>query len=298
LDLAGHTASNRLPAFARRIAPVQISYLGYPNTTGLQQMDYRLTDAVCDPEDGNTAWHSEQLVRFAPTAWAYAPPADAPPVIAKPTEGEDRPVTFGCFNNFAKVSDATLQGWAGLLAAVPHSRLLLKAHGLDEEALQGQLRTRFSVHGLDPHRIDLMDRVPSRQAHLDLYSRVDVALDTYPYHGTTTTCEALWMGVPVVTLWGEHHAARVGGSLLKAINRPEWIATDWADYARIAADLAQDCELRAHLRTNLRSEMQSSPLLDHAEQAKRFGKALRDCWQDWGGKQTGEPTDPVVCGVE
>jgi len=282
-DLAGHTGLNRLPLFARRLAPVQITYLGYPNTTGLRAMDYRFVDAVTDPEGEADMLHTERLVRFAPTAWSYAPPEGAPEPVDPPCAA-GAPVTFGCFNNFAKVNDATLAGWAGVLVAVPHSRLLLKGHGLDDAALAARLRGRLAALGIDGARVELLGRTPGIAAHLALYARMDVALDTFPYHGTTTTCEALWMGRPVVTLPGDRHASRVGASLLTAAGHPEWIARDWADYARIAADLVRDPARLAATSRTLRAALCASPLMDHAGQGSRFAQAIRECWQAWCAK--------------
>lgn len=280
IDLAGHTGFNRLPLFARRLAPVQVTYLGYPDTTGLRAMDLRLVDEVTDPTGVADEFHTEKLVRFAPTAWSYAPPADAPEVPPPPS-AVGGPVTFGCFNNFAKVSDATLRGWAQVLAVVPQSRLLLKGHGLDTPAQAAGLRARLAMLGVGEERVELLGRTPGLAAHLALYARVDVALDTFPYHGTTTTCEALWMGRPVVTLCGDRHMSRVGASLLTAAGHPEWIARDWADYARIAAELASDPARLARTGSALREELRASPLLDHAGQAARFGAALRAGWAEW-----------------
>lgn len=296
VDLAGHTGINRLPLFARKLAPVQITWLGYPDTTGLAAMDYRFVDAITDPVGEADAFHTEQIVRFAPTAWIYQPPHDAPEPSPLPSGGlaaaqavgktEFAPVTFGCFNNFAKISDSTLRGWAQILATVPHSRLLIKGHGLDEPAMVRAVRARLALLGVEEERVELLGRTATISDHLALYSRVDVALDTFPYHGTTTTCEALWMGVPVVTLAGDRHASRVGVSLLTALGRREWIARDWAEYVTLAARLANEPMTRAGLRTTLREEMRRSGLLDHAGQAARFGGALRECWQKWCRDQT------------
>ena len=300
IDLAGHTGINRLPLFARRLAPVQITWLGYPDTTGLGAMDYRFVDAITDPVGDAEPFHTEQLVRFAPTAWTYQPPHDAPEPAPAPSIANGF-VTFGCFNNFAKVSDSTLRGWAQILAAVPQSRLLLKGHGLAEPALAAALRGRLAVLGVGEERVELLGRTASIAGHLALYARVDVALDTFPYHGTTTTCEALWMGVPVVTLAGDRHASRVGVSLLTALGRREWIAQDWGGYNAIAVALANDAAGRAGLRTTLRDEMRRSALLDHAGQAARFGAAVRECWRHWccehrliSGNQSASPIESVL----
>jgi predicted O-linked N-acetylglucosamine transferase (SPINDLY family) len=275
IDLAGHTGFNRLPVLARRVAPVQMSYLGYPNTTGLRTMDYRLVDAITDPSDHDQSFHTEKLIRFAPCAWTYQPPETAPEP-APPSAG---PLTFGSFNNFAKVSDPTLRLWGQVLAATPGSRLLLKAHSLDDPELGAIVEAKLAQLGIDRSRIELLGRTPNLQAHLALYQRVDVALDTFPYHGTTTTCEALWMGVPVVTLLGDRHAARVSASLLTAAGHPEWIAHSENEYMSIATALAADTAQRAALRHILREDMRRGPLLDHTGQAARFAAALLACAQ-------------------
>lgn len=285
VDLAGHTGISRLRVFARRAAPVQITYLGYPNTTGVPAMDYRLVDAVTDPEPAADAFATEKLVRFAPTAWAYLPPAYAPEPGALPALHNGY-VTFGAFNNFTKVTDGTLQLWARLLAAIPTARLLLKADGLAENAVGNPVRARLRAAGVPEDRVELLSRTPDTLSHLALYGRVDLALDTFPYHGTTTTCEALWMGVPVVTRAGDSHVSRVGVSLLQAIGRPGWIANSDEDYIRIAEMMAADRAQLALIRMTLRERMRASVLLDHAGQAKRFGAALRASWQVWCERKT------------
>jgi protein O-GlcNAc transferase len=277
VDLAGHTGFNRLPVFARRVAPVQISYLGYPNTTGLSTMDFRFVDSITDPTDEDQSFHTEKLIRFAPTAWTYAPPLSAPEVSLDRASGG--PVIFGSFNNFAKVSASTLTLWSRILANVPNSRILLKGHGLHQSEIASTLIPRLLASAIDPARIELLGRTPNLTSHLALYARMDVALDPFPYHGTTTTCEALWMGVPVVTLSGDRHAARVGASLLTAAGHTEWIARSPDEYVSIAASLASDRDKLIHLRRTLRNDLRGSPLLDHTGQAQRFGDALLACWQ-------------------
>jgi predicted O-linked N-acetylglucosamine transferase (SPINDLY family) len=277
IDLAGHTGFNRMGLFAGRLAPIQAAYLGYPNTTGLRAMDYRFTDPVADPPGDSDLLHTEKLVRFASTAWAYAPPPGAP----EPVPGRrDGPVTFGSFNALAKLNVSTLRLWREILESVPGSQLILKSAS---EVLPGWSR-RLAETGLPVDRVRLRKPAASIEEHLAGYSQIDVALDPFPYNGTTTTCEALWMGVPVVTLAGDRHAARVGASLLTAIQRPEWIASSRAEYVRIAASLAADRGRIDALRTQLRGDMCRSALLDHPGQARHFGAALRDLWRVWCAK--------------
>ncbi len=274
VELGGHTGGNRLAAFAERIAPVQLTYLGYPDTTGVPAIDYRLVDAVTDPADQACPHTTETRVRFASTAWAYQPPPEA----GDPQPGPGAaggPLTFGSFNNFAKVSPRTLEVWAKVLKAVRGSRLVLKSPGLSPEAASAAAGRA----GIDPARIEVLPSRPDTAGHLADYAGIDIALDPLPYHGTTTTCEALWMGRPVVTLAGQRHANRVGASLLSAIGHPEWIAASEEDYIDLARQLAADRNALRDLQTRtLRAAMQASPLLDHAGQARRFATALEACW--------------------
>jgi predicted O-linked N-acetylglucosamine transferase (SPINDLY family) len=240
-------------------------------------MDFRFTDAVADPAGDADRFATEKLVRFAPTAWAYAPPADAPAVVPAPG-GARGWVTFGCFNNLAKVTDAMLATWGRILAGVPHSRLRLKGRGLGDDVIRERYRERLGRCGLDPARVELLDRTADTRQHLALYNDIDVALDTFPYNGTTTTCEALWMGVPVISLAGDRHMSRVGASLLAVAGHPEWVAADADDYVRRAVELAANPTQLADIAARLRDELERSPLLDHAGQAARFGAALRACW--------------------
>jgi protein O-GlcNAc transferase len=284
MDLAGHTGmTSRLPLFARHLAPVQVNYLGYPNTTGLPAVHYRFTDGIVDPVGPADALATEKLVRFAPTAWAYQPPPVTPEVTVRDTNAGQ--VTFGSFNNVAKVTDATLALWARVLAATPGSRLLLKGRGFGEEAVRQRYFERFAAAGLPAERVEFLERTAKTDDHLALYSRVDISLDTFPYHGTTTTCEALWMGVPVVTLMGDRHVARVSGSLLAAIGRDEWVAQTSEDYVRIATELAADPAKLSAIRSGLREEVRNSPLGDHVGQSARFATALRECWLAWCASQ-------------
>jgi protein O-GlcNAc transferase len=281
IDLAGHTGmTNRLPLFARRLAPVQITYLGYPNTTGLKAMDYRFTDALADPVGESDRFATEKLVRFSSTAWTYQPSTEAPDLSGTQLDAS-APVTFGCFNTLSKITDSMLRLWSRILNEVPSSRLLLKGAGLEHSAVRARYLERFRRLEMPIERVELVGRTPDTASHLALYRRVNVALDTFPYHGTTTTCEALWMGVPVVTLAGDQHMSRVGVSLLTAIGRPEWITCHPDEYVQAAVTLAKDRAKLQSLRDGLRGELARSPLLDHAGQSERFATALRECWVTW-----------------
>ncbi|HWA28525.1 MAG TPA: tetratricopeptide repeat protein [Lacunisphaera sp.] len=261
IDLAGHTARHRLLVLARRPAPVQVTWIGYPNTTGLDAIDYRLTDAISDPAGTTEQFHSEKLVRLSANFSCYRPDDQAPPVNTRPNISSGG-LTFGCFNNFAKVTPDVLVLWARLLASLPGSKLILKSRGLGDPAVQARILAGFGVAGIAPGRLTFNSAELSVADHLSLYHGVDIALDTFPYNGTTTTCEALWMGVPVITLAGRVHAARVGASLLTHLGLPEWIAATPDEYLRIAREAALDAPRRAALRASLRERMRASPLCD------------------------------------
>lgn len=275
VDLAGHTAGNRLLVFARQPAPVQVTWLGYPGTTGLDAMTHRLTDAHADPPGLTEDLHSESLVRLPHSAWCFSA-IDSPAIIPRPQRG----VVFGCFNNFAKVTDPIVQLWAQILATVPDSLILLKSSAFAEKATCEHVRGLFQNRGIAPERILLKGRTPSQIGHLALYHEMDIALDTMPYHGTTTTCEALWMGVPVVTLAGTSHRSRVGVSLLTNVGLEQLIAKTPEEYVRIAASLAGDIPALEVMRSSLRERMLASPLMDGPRFARDIENAYQTMWQD------------------
>jgi predicted O-linked N-acetylglucosamine transferase (SPINDLY family) len=278
IDLAGHSAMNRLPLFAKNLAPVQMTYLGYPNTTGLPAIGYRLVDATTDPAGEADSFATEKLLRFSPCAWAYEPPKDAP---APSMPEASAPITFGSFNNFLKVSTDTLSAWAQLLRRVPGSRLLIKSPYLEDSEVLASVSEKLTAAGIATDRVELLGFFDNPNDHLATYSRVDVALDTFPYNGTTTTCEALWMGVPVVSLIGDRHASRVGLSLLFAVGHADWATENTEAYIEKAIELAHDRLKREALRQTLRQNVSQSSLLNHADQAKRFEAALRQAWGEW-----------------
>jgi protein O-GlcNAc transferase len=280
LDLAGHTASNRLRVFAFRPAPVQVSFLGYPFTTGGKVIDWKITDALADPPGVSEAAYTEKLHRLPRTTWCYRPFAAAPAVAPSPVAANGH-VTFGSFNSFAKVSPGVIETWAALLQRVPTARLLLKAGPLGDPDLCKTLIERFNKLGIDSSRLTLLGRALTSDGHLSTYAKVDIALDTFPYNGTTTTCEALWMGVPVVTVAGARHVERVGVSLLTTVGLAEFIAADRAGYVDIAAKLAGDPTRLAELRHTMRDRLRASPLTDEPGYAREFDAALRDMFRQW-----------------
>jgi len=280
VDLGGHFAGNRLSVFAQKPAPVQIAYLGYPATTGLPEVDYRLTDRLADPPGEADAAYSEKLIRLPGTFLCYRPPDTAPqlPGISK---GHGSPITFGSFNELPKISPEIISLWCRILNQVSGSTLLLKATALADPATSARLERRFEAAGVTSNRLELLSRTATLEEHLALYARVDVALDTYPYNGTTTTCEALYMGVPVVTLSGKAHAGRVGVSLLSVVDFPELVAGSDEEYVRKAVELAANEEARRTYRMSLRDRLRESPLCDARTFTKVLENSYQECWKLW-----------------
>jgi predicted O-linked N-acetylglucosamine transferase (SPINDLY family) len=273
VDLAGHTANNRLPVFGRRAAPVQVTWIGYPATTGLAQMDYRITDDWADPPGETDDFHSETLLRLPNGFLCYAPPSG----IAIPAVDRDaRPLTFGSFNNLSKVTDDVIALWCRILHEVPDARMLLKSRQLEDDGVRRRILDAFARHGVPEDRLNLRARVPSRDGHLALYGEVDVALDTFPYNGTTTTCEALWMGVPVVTLAGKLHAGRVGASLLHQCGLDDWVAGNEEEFVSLGLAVAANLPERRILR----EWVAESGLADAPRFTRSFEDALRAVWRD------------------
>ena len=275
VDLSGHTAGNRLEVFARRVASTQVSWLGYPNTTGVPAMDFRLTDTVCDPVGVADALHTETLWRLSRCFVVFQPRDDAPSP-APPPVTRNGYVTFGCFNRIEKLTLPALRLWGKVLSAVPGSRLLLKARNLGEANLDASIRARFAAAGGDAARIDLEPATVSYEDHLARYAAVDMALDSYPYCGTTTTCEALWMGVPVLTLAGTTHASRVGASLLAAAGCGSLVCTNVEEYVARAEQLASTPHHLANDRADLRAKLTHSELTDAAGFVAAIEAAFRE----------------------
>jgi predicted O-linked N-acetylglucosamine transferase (SPINDLY family) len=274
VDLAGHTAGNRLLVFARKPAPVQVTHFGYMHTSGLATMDYRLTDACCDPPGMTERYHTEKLFRLPNIGWCYQPPAC--PEVGELPATRHGGITFGSLNNLAKVSAEAIAVWARILEEVAESRLLILA-GAGEGGDQ-RLRELFGRHGVGPERLLLVGR-RSRADYFALYEAVDIALDSSPYSGCNTTMDALWMGVPVVTLAGRNAMGRQGVGILQCVGLPELIAARPERYVAIAVEQARDLSALANLRAGLRQRLQNSPLTDAAGFTRRLEEAYQCMWK-------------------
>lgn len=285
-DLSGHTRDNRLLVFARKPAPIQITWAGYVGTTGLKTIDYLLADRHQVPE-GIDPHAVERILRMPDGYVTYDPPFAAPPVSPLPALQSGR-VTFGSFNNQTKLSPRTVETWSRILHRVPGSRLILKYYGMNSPAVSGRLREMFAAHGIEPDRLVFLGSSPHMQ-QLAQYRDIDIALDPFPYSGGLTTLEALWMGVPVVTYPGDTFAGRHSLSHLSTMGLTETIARDLDDYVAMAADLAADLPALAQLRAGLRERVASSPLCDGEQFARHFERLMRTVWQDWiGGEAAAE----------
>lgn len=292
IDLAGYTNHSITQVFVLRPAPVQINWLGYPNTTGMKEIDYRFTDAWADPEGSDDEFYSEQRVRLPNTFLAYTPYENAPPVAPAPAL-KNGFVTFGSFNQRTKMSAECVALWSRVLLAVPGSRLLLKSiSGMGQESVRESLIAEFVSHGIAPERLELLPSERTVEAHLGRYAEMDIALDTIPYNGTTTTCEALWMGVPVIGLAGDRHASRVTVSILNNVGLAELLARDEDEFVAVAVALAGDKTRLSSLREGMRARLQSSPLFDSRAMARNLEQTWRTLWQTFC------VNDPVPAQVE
>lgn len=277
VDLAGHTSGNRLLVMLRRPAPVQVTYLGYPNTTGLTEIDYRITDDRAESADAQQ-YYTETLFKLPRCFLSYQPPIPET-VLDAVTSNRDTGVVFGAFNNLAKVTEDVVVAWAAILRTVSNSVLHLPGATVEVESVKQRWIERFASHGVAANQIKWIERTPSVENHLERYRLVDIALDTYPYNGTTTTMDALWMGVPVVTRYGSCHASRVSYDLLSRIGLEDLVATTFDAYIDIAVRLAQQGPRDSAARHALRQTLRSSELLDGQSMAVALEQAYRQMWQ-------------------
>ena len=278
VDLAGHTGGTRVAVMPYRPAPVQITYLGYPNTTGLATVDYRISDPYVDIEDGTL--YTEKLLRL-PECFLCFGRFEEQPVNEAPPFEKNGYITFGSFNNLAKLSPSTLRAWARVLERVPDSHLLIKAKGGDDSRIRENIKAEFAGQGGAAERLTLVGTLDSRPAHLDYYNRIDIALDTFPYNGTTTTCEALWMGVPVITHVGQAHAQRVSYSILKNVGIEETIAMSVDQYIEIAVRLAADTRALQRLRTEIPGKLRRSILCHPERFTRQLEAAYTKAWEEY-----------------
>jgi predicted O-linked N-acetylglucosamine transferase (SPINDLY family) len=279
IDLAGHTADNRLPMFAFKPAPVQVTYLGYPTTSGMNCIDYRITDAICDPP-GSELYYTEQLLRLPDAFFVYS---DDPGKPFDPTLPADRNgvFTFGSFNSYTKINESTLVSWANILLRVPNSRLFMKAKPLANPNTRKRVLDFFQARGVAADRIELCPWVTLAE-HIELLgSRIDLMLDTFPYNGHTTTCQAMWMGVPTVTCAGETFRARVGKTIVDRLGLPDFVAENREQYEQAAIGLATDLNRLREIRPTLRDRFAKSSLCDAATFTRHLEAAYRAMWQNY-----------------
>jgi predicted O-linked N-acetylglucosamine transferase (SPINDLY family) len=279
IDLAGHTGNNALETFARKAAPVQINMIGFPSTTGLSSMDYRVTDELCDPTGVSDAYNSEALIRIPGLFWSFMPPTGTGDVGPLPAL-KNGFVTFTSVNNLTKVTPNVQRMWARVLREVPNSRLIIQTHAMSSEHAQEAVKGRFAELGITEDRLDFRKPKPLGE-YLNLLNESDMTLDPFPFNGGTTTCHSLWMGAPVITLAGDRHASRMGLSMLTAIGLPELVAHTPDEYVQIAVGLAKDLPRLAAIRAGMRERLKASPLMDGAGYTKKLEAAYREVWHKW-----------------
>lgn len=282
LDLGGYTNRDLIALFTQKPAPLQIAYLGYPGTTRLSCMDYRLVDTATEPPDYAQQYSSEPLLYLPHSYFCYQPPSlienlpvTPPPVLHKGF------ITFGSFNNVAKMSDTTVATWAAILQQVTDARLLLKTKIFSDAATQTLFQTRFAQHGIAAERLIFKGVVVDKTEHFALYGDIDIALDTYPYNGATTTCEALWMGVPVLSRCGKTHPSRMGLSILSSVGLADLVSQNAEDFIQNAVALAQDPARLSDLRSRIREQMQASPLMQPAPFTRHLEALYQQAWADY-----------------
>ncbi|MFA5238953.1 MAG: hypothetical protein WC476_04485 [Phycisphaerae bacterium] len=287
VDLAGHTDNNRLGVLARKPAPIQVTYLGYPGTTGLEQIDYRFTDVLAEPADSQD-FHTEELIFLPEGFLCYKPPTLCPALTPPPVMRKGY-ITFSSFNNSGKVNPDIMTLWAEVLRANEGSRFLMKFQRAGEQKVRDHYYRQFERLGIDRERVEIHGWKTFVE-HMQLYSEVDIALDVYPYNGTTTTCEALWMGVPVISLVGQRHVSRVGLSLLSRVGMEFFACSARDEYIAKATALAKKPESLAKIRASMRARMLET-LCNREKFAKHIEQAYREMWHKWCRNQTVEITD-------
>lgn len=296
VDLSGHTGGNQLLTLARKPAPIQIMWMGYPFTSGLQAMDYRIVDYFVEPEGMSDHLNTEKLFRLEHCFCAYRPSIAAPERLVngdldiKSTPAlENGFITFGCCNNVAKLTDFTLDLWSQILEKTPGAKLLLEIPGIEKEHTRLEIEEKLSRNGIAIERVILSNRAENKQ--YDLYHQIDIALDPFPCNGGNTTCDTLFMSVPIVSLSGERYMSRIGATLISNAGHPEWVTSSPERYIEIACELASDVEKLNDIRQGLREQVESSPLMDEVGFARRMEKAYREIWHTWCKNQIGHSSE-------
>ena len=280
VDLAGHSGNHRLLVMARKPAPIQVTYLGYPDTTGLKEIDYRLTDEWADPSSYADQYYTEKLFRLKSGFLCYMPANEAPEIASLPYSSLGS-ITFGSLNNLSKITTQVVETWSRILDQVPNSRLVLKNLSLSDEGVRKIILDRFTACGVNEDRLVLAPPIKDYAEHLAIYAEIDIALDTFPYNGTTTTCEALWMGAPVISLLGRSHASRVGNSILSRLGLKELVAENREQYVAIARNLAGNIERLNMFRNGIRNGMMRSTLCYAPAFTQGLEAAYQDMWREW-----------------
>jgi predicted O-linked N-acetylglucosamine transferase (SPINDLY family) len=283
VDLAGHTANHRLSVFMYKPAPIQVTWLGYPNTTGIRAIGYRFTDPITDPIGEGDDLHSEKLVRLPHTFFCFQPTADSPDVVESPIKKTGH-ITFGSVNNLLKVNTEVIAVWSEILNRLPGSRLLMIGRDFMQESIKNRFVDLFASQGIKTNRIEMIPSVPHSE-FLAIHGRIDIALDPFPYNGQTATCNSLWMGVPVITLRGKNHVARVGASIMTNIGLPELIAEDQEGYVKQAITFAKNPDLLSELRLGMRARMIQSPICDTETFTKNIEEAYTKMWKTYASKE-------------
>lgn len=284
IDLAGHTGNNRLPVFAMKPAPVQVTWIGYPNTTGLKNMDYILMTSHFLPKGGEADF-TEEVYHLPRVPITYKKPPERPDIGRSPFEANGH-ITFGCFNNVIKTGPAAVDAWSDILKGVPDAKLMLKAHAFRNEDTVKASKAAFETRGIDPERI-FCEGPSEHGEYLKRYSAIDLALDPFPYNGGTTTLDTLFMGVPMLSLEGSSWVARIGSGLLRIVGEESLIASSVEDYVAKAIDLAEHPERLAEMRENLHGRFMASGITDHEAQTRDVENAFRDMWRRWCASRNG-----------
>jgi predicted O-linked N-acetylglucosamine transferase (SPINDLY family) len=283
IDLAGHTANSRIRVMTYQSAPIQVTYLGYPTTSGLQHIDYRLTDAIIDPKFTSDSWYTEQLIHLDSCFFCLSSLGNRVPISPLPSL-QNNAFCFGAFHNTSKVSDMIIKLWSKVLEQIPESKILLQAAAYDDPDIVRYFQTCFEKNGIKRDRVQCVGALPFEQ-YLKMHHKIDIMLDTQPWTGHTTSCHALWMGIPILTLSGNRHASRIGQRLMLALNMPEWVALDHHDFVKKAVLFAKDRNGLDILRKNMRTRILESGISDRKQYVHSLEKIFRQLWIEWCVKQ-------------